>query len=375
MKFIPVIILVCASLFVACKSGSEVANKTPGRVIIGYVPGFRGELDHTRIDARKLTHINYAFVNVKDSAAWLTNLATDSINFRKLNSLKKDNPDLKILISLGGWSWSENFSDAVLTPSSRKKFAASCALIIKQYNLDGVDIDWEYPGFLGEDNVFRPEDRENFTLMFKSLREELNALSQLSGKAYILTTAVPEFTGFLDKTDMDEVVHYLDYVNIMTYDFHTGAGDTVGHHSNLYQARHSARSADKGVRNYIDAGVPAAKIVLGIPFYGRSWIVRDSVNHGLGRIADSVVRAGGYTFIKDSLVNRHGFIRYWDKESSSPYLFNAAKNQLVVYDDEESVRIKCLYVQEKELAGVMFWEYESDPKLYLLNAINENLTH
>ncbi len=109
--------------------------------------------------------------------AWLTNLATDSINFRKLNYLKKDNPNLKILISIGGWSWSENFSDAVLMESSRKKFAGTSAEIVDTYDLDGVDIDWEYPGLKGEDNVFRAEDKENFTLMFKAIREELDKLS------------------------------------------------------------------------------------------------------------------------------------------------------------------------------------------------------
>ena len=109
-------LLLIAISLIACKSGQESTQQTPLKnklAIIGYVPGFRGELDEKTIDANKLTHINYAFVDVKDSMAWLTNLATDSINFRKLNYLKKDNPDLKILISIGGWSWSENFSDAV----------------------------------------------------------------------------------------------------------------------------------------------------------------------------------------------------------------------------------------------------------------------
>src|SRR5688572_21192910 len=122
----------CTFLFafflMACKSGQELQAPVKSKlVIIGYVPGFRGELQMDTIDAKKLTHINYAFVDVKDSMAWLTNLATDTINFRKLNYLKKGNPDLKILISIGGWSWSENFSDAVLTENSRKKFAQTSA--------------------------------------------------------------------------------------------------------------------------------------------------------------------------------------------------------------------------------------------------------
>lgn len=355
----------------SCKSQPETATVEKEHVIIGYVPGYQGELDHEQIDGTKLTHINYAFVDVKDSMAWLTNVATDTINFRKLNLLKQDNPDLKILISIGGWSWSENFSDAVLTESSRRKFAESSAAIVEQHNLDGVDIDWEYPGFKGEDNVFRVEDRENFTLMFQALRKALDELSSRTGRTYQLTTAVPEFDSFIEKTNMGDVAKHLDYVNLMTYDFHVVAGDTVGHHSNLYPSGEGGRSADRGIKAFIQAGVPAEKIVLGIPFYGRSWMMRTTDNKGINRVADSVLRGGGYTFIKDSLVDKNGFKRYWDEQAKAPYLFNEEKKQLVVYDDEQSVKIKCDYIKENNLAGIMFWQYASDPKLYLLNTINE----
>jgi chitinase len=367
--------IVLITLFASCKSEKDLADEPEKkRVVIGYVPGFRGSLEGLKIDAKKLTHINYAFVDVKDSMAWLTNIATDTINFRLLNNLKKDNPALKILISIGGWGWSENFSDAVLTPASRKKFAETSVTIVEQNNLDGVDIDWEYPGFKGEDNVFRPEDRENFTLMFKAIREELDKLTEGTGKTYELTTAVPDFTEFLKKTDMGKAAAYLDYVNLMTYDFNVSAGDTVGHHSNLYHSSNfNGRAAHRGITEYKEAGVPAEKLVLGIPFYGRSWIMRTTDNRGINRVADSTRRGGGYTFIKDSLVNRRGLVRYWDEEAKAPYLFNEQTRQLVVYDDEESVKIKCEYVKENNLGGVMFWQYASDPKEYLLTTINEHL--
>jgi chitinase len=366
------LLFVAAALIGSCRSEQDLSGAENKKVIIGYVPGFRGELGDLKIDAKKLTHINYAFVDVKDSMAWLTNIGTDTINFRKLNYLKKENPDLKILISIGGWGWSENFSDAVLTANARKKFAQTSVAIIEQNKLDGVDIDWEYPGFKGEDNVFRPEDRENFTLMFEALRKELDNLTAKTGKRYLLTTAVPDFTEFLNKTDMDKAAEYMDYVNLMTYDFNVSAGDTVGHHSNLYHsANYKGRSADRGIKEYIAKGVPAHKLVMGIPFYGRSWFMKNADNRGINRVADSVARAGGYTFIKDSLVTKPGFVRYWDEDAKAPYLFNAAKNQLVVYDDEESVKIKCDYVKENKLAGMMFWQYASDPKEYLLTTINE----
>jgi chitinase len=366
--------LLIAIIPFGCKKAEDQPQTKNKRVIVGYVPGFRGELDEKTIDANKLTHINYAFVDVKDSMAWLTNLATDSINFRKLNYLKKDNPDLKILISIGGWSWSENFSDAVLNDNSRKKFASTSAEIVEKYNLDGVDIDWEYPGMRGEDNVFRPEDKENFTLMFKSIREELNAVSVRTGKTYQVTTALPCFPRLFEVTDMGKAAEYLDYVNIMAYDYYT-SGDSAGHHSNLYPSESYEKedSGDKAYNLYTKAGVPAEKLVLGIPFYGRSWFMKSDDNFGINRPVDSVTRGGGYTFIKDSIMTRPGFTRHWDDKAKMPFLWNSDTKQLVTYDDEESVKYKCEYVKAKNMAGVMFWQYASDPKEYLLTAVNEHL--
>ncbi len=359
------------ALLASCKMEKEIEQTPSRKVIIGYVPGFRGILDTERIEAGKLTHINYAFVDVKDSLAWLTNEETDTVNFRKLVMLKKIHPDLKIMISIGGWSWSENFSDAVLTESSREKFAKSSVGIIDDFQLDGVDIDWEYPGLKGEDNVFRAEDKENFTLMFEAIRKELDALTAKTGKKYLLTTAVPCFSQFFEVTNMGEVARHLDYVNVMAYDFFVG-GPLAGHHSNLFASEDPEKelSAARAFDDYVKAGVPAEKLVLGIPFYGRSWIMQSGENKGINRAISSVERGGGYTFIKDSMTVMPGFVRYWDENAKMPYLFNAATNQLVTYDDEESVRHKCDFVKEKGMAGVMFWQYESDPKLYLLNEIN-----
>ena len=137
------ILFQAAIIFCLINTVIAQSSKPKKYLINGYVGGFRGLVNTAQIDANKLTHINYAFVNVQDSLAVLTNLQTDSTNFRKLNELKLINPDLKIVISIGGWAWSENFSDAVLTESSRKMFAKSSVDIVRQYKLDAVDIDWE----------------------------------------------------------------------------------------------------------------------------------------------------------------------------------------------------------------------------------------
>jgi len=126
---------------------------------------------------------------------------------------------------------------------------------------------------------------------------------------------------------------------------------------------------------YTAAGVPADKLVLGVPFYGRSWIMKSLDNLGINRQVDSVVRAGGYTFIRDTLAHQPGFVRHWDDKAKAPYLWNAGKRQLVSYDDEQSIQEKCTFVNAHHMAGIMFWQFASDPRGYLLDAVNTHLYH
>jgi len=361
--------LIAGAVFLAMKSPDQKP------VVIGYVVGFNGLINPETIDATQLTHINYAFVNIKDNKAYLENGQRDVENLKRLNTLKQKNPSLQILISIGGWAWSENFSDAVLTDSSRKDFAASAVDIIRKYGLDGVDIDWEYPGIPGEEgNVFRKEDEENFTLMFKTLREELDILAKETGKKKLLTTATGGFPSFLAQTDMGKAQQYLDYINLMTYDFYPH--QVAGHHTNLYasKAYPTENSADKAVKAYINAGVPAAKIVIGLAFYSRNLKLTAIAQKGLGdSIASMANHYGkGFTFLKDSLINQKGFIAYKDEDAKAPFMFNAATKQFISYDDEWSVANKCEYVLQHKLGGVMFWEYHSDTKGYLLNQITKS---
>lgn len=347
-------------------------------VIIGYVGGYDGNLLNTSlIDAQRLSHINYAFVDIKDNRAWLHNENTDTINFRKLNELKSINPDLKIMISVGGWTWSKNFSDAVLTDTSTKAFSQSAVDIVEKYNLDGVDIDWEYPGMKGDNNKFRPEDRYGYTNMFKQLKEDLDKLSQKTGKKYQVTTAIGGSREFLQHTQMEVAQNYLDYINLMSYDYDGTYDNMSSHHSNLYSPANMPYiySTDIIVKNLVAVGVKPSKIVMGIGFYGKGKIVKTTDNNGLYQIPVKPRWGGGYSYLKDSLVNKKGFVRYWDNNSKAPYLFNAETKSFITYDDEESVKIKCDYIKKYKLAGAMFWEYFSDPKLYLLKVINEEFEY
>ncbi|MGV8878372.1 MAG: glycoside hydrolase family 18 protein [Sphingobacteriaceae bacterium] len=366
------IVLLCLTLVSPSLLKAQQPVQKP--VVIGYVGGFRGLVKPDMVSAEKLTHINYAFVDVQGNRAVLNNHRTDTANFQMLNALKAKNPALKILISIGGWTWSGKFSDAVLTDTARKAFAASAVEIIRKYKLDGVDIDWEYPGRPGDKgNVYRPEDKENFTLMFRDLRLELDTLEQQTGARKLLTTAVGGFAAFLETTEMGKAQQYLDYINLMTYDFYSS--EYAGHHTNLYPSKiyQSNNSADEAIKAYIAAGVPANKLVMGIAFYGRNFKMTDGSQKGLGEKMVSQTFGSGYSIIKDSLINKKGYKAYKDKQAKAPYLYNADTKQFITYDDEWSVENKCKYVLKNKMAGVMFWEYDSDPKEYLLDQIIKTL--
>jgi chitinase len=358
----------CLAMLALCAL-IDICRAQDRPVIIGYVGGYRG-LIKVNVSAKKLSVINYAFVDVKDNRAWLHREATDTINFRRLNELKKLNPALKVVISIGGWTWSGKFSDAVLTDTSRAAFAASAADIVRKYDLDGIDIDWEYPGRKGlEGNIFRPEDKQNYTLMFRDLRHALDSIKQQTHKDYLLTTAVGAFSDFITNTEMGQAQQYLNYINLMTYDY---TEKVAGHHTNLYKSKlyKAKNSADKAVDAFIAAGVPSAKLVMGLAFYGRVYNLATDAKKGIG---DSILnhdKGTGYSTIKDSLVNQNGYVAYRDKKAKAPYLYNASKRQFITYDDEWSVKKKCKYVLSKKMGGVMFWEYSSDPKEYLLDEVN-----
>jgi chitinase len=355
--------------------GAQKNNAMPaGPVVIGYVGGYRGAIRTDSIDALRLTHINYAFVDIKDNRAWLHN-KTDDNNLKKLVGLKIKNPALKILISIGGWTWSKHFSDAVLTDTSRKKFAKSAVDIVAKYKLDGVDIDWEYPGMIGDSNVYRPEDKEHYTLLFKDLRTCLDSLNKITRSKYFISLAAGASGEYLEHSDMANVQKYVDFINLMTYDFTDGTDTVAIHHTNLYASpgEPKQRSADISVQEFEAAGVPAGKLVMGIAFYGHAMEMRSTDNNGLARKAVKPVRVGGFSYINDSLVNKRGYVRYWDTAAHAPYLFNAERKIFITYDDEESVKDKCQYTMQHKLAGVMFWEYFADKKEYLLKTIRATL--
>ncbi len=345
--------------------------------IIGYVAGWT-EPDIENIDATKLTHINYAFANVEDNRAVLQ-MPYDASHLSRLNALKEVNPELKILVSVGGWSWSGNFSDAALTTEYRQQFAQSIADMIREHNLDGIDIDWEYPGQIGAGNVYRPEDKQNFTLLLRDVRRKLEKMSDEEGREgldrYQLTIATGANEAYQENTEMDKAHKYLDFINIMAYDFHGSWTPTTGHHTNLYESAEdpSGMSALKAVQHHLEAGIPVEKLVLGVAFYGRGWSGVAPVNNGLYQPYETDLPGTSFSDIVVDYINRSGFVRYWDDDARAPYLWNEAECTFITYDDEESLRYKADFIKEQGLTGAMYWEHSHDVNETLLGVLYKEL--
>lgn len=364
---------------VAEQAGAKTPRVHPrsGPVVIGYVFARDSLLDPARIAADKLTHINYAFANIRDGEV-VEGFAHDAENFKALTRLRQDHPHLKLLVSVGGWTWSGGFSDAALTPESRRRFIESAVSFVRRHDLDGFDVDWEYPGLPGDGNTHRPEDKEHFTALLAELRAALDREGAARHRQYLLTFAAGAFPDFIAYTELDKVQALVDFVNVMTYDFRESEGDAIaGHHANLFDnpLDEKRRSADRAVREFLAAGVPARKLVLGVPFYGRAW--GDVTPRGNGLYQPGKAPAerfdGAYSRLATDVIGRNGFVRYWDAQAQAPYLWNAERRIFITYDDPESLALKARYARDHALGGVMFWEYSNDPTGSLLDALAAGL--
>ncbi|HYN04863.1 MAG TPA: glycosyl hydrolase family 18 protein, partial [Vicinamibacteria bacterium] len=351
------------------------AEPAPRPAVIAYVFPRDRVLDPLEIRAEKLTHVNFAFANVVGGQV-VEGGPNDGPNLKVLTGLRRDHPHLRILISVGGWSWSKGFSDAALTAKSRRLFVASAVDFVRRHDLDGFDVDWEYPGLPGDANPHRPEDKENFTAFMADLRTALDREGARRGRHLLLTFAAGASQDFLAHTEMAKVQASVDFVNLMTYDFRVAnPGEPAGHHANLFPSPADPRqhSADGAVRDFLAAGVPASKLVLGVPFYGRVW---EGVGSREGLYRDG--RPPGQRIDSShaslaALVGREGWTREWDAAAQAPFLWNEAKKAFVTYEDEESLRLKSRYALEKGLGGVMFWEYHADRTGALLDTLDAAL--
>ena len=319
--------------------------------VIGYV-GTKHLAQMREEDIRSLDVINIAFGHIVDGRTVWEHQDVKPV----LARIRSINPQLKLVLSVGGWS-ADGFSQAASTEESRRLAADTAKEIIAEYGLDGIDIDWEYPGTSVAGIASSADDKVNFTLFLAALREAMDSL----GEGKMVTIAAGGDSYFTRLTEMDKAAEYLDYVQLMTYDLQGGFQKVTGHHAALYAGGRNLfdACADKAVRAFMEAGVPAEKLVIGIPFYARKWEGVPDVREGLGVEAQTIGGFGAdYGELLEKYVGKNGFVRYWDDEAKAPWLFDG--KTFISYEDTESMAAKLAYVKEKGLCGVMYWEYGCD---------------
>ena len=380
-------------------SGTATPTR-PGR-IVGYYAGWTGQTRHytpADIPADQLTHVNYAFGLIDpDGRATLGDAEADightlpsadcdlGGNFRQLKELKERHPHLRTLISVGGWTGSGRFSDAVASEQGRRQFVASCVeFFLTRWPgvFDGIDIDWEYPvcGGLPE-NGCRPEDRRNCTLLFRELRRQLDALGAQTSRRYLLTAAMP--AGHARPAgcfELRESAAILDWVNVMTYDMDGSArSGLTNFNAPLRPTREDPRtpvereaaSVEGTVRVFEEEGVPRERIVVGVPFYGRRFTGVPADNNGLYQPFTGTKSVAYHAVISDYLPT---YRRFRHPEADVPWLYDAGSGTMLSYDDSTSIARKTDYVIAEGLGGVMIWELsDDDADQSLLTAISSRL--
>jgi chitinase len=365
-----------------------------------YARNYHAKNVHTSGSAAILTHINYAFGNVKssrcvvgdpwadyektyDAAASVDGVAdqwNDPLrgNFNQLKKLKAQHPHLKILISLGGWTWSGGFSEAA-RPENRVAFVESCIDIFIRGNLpksgdaggpgsaaglfDGIDVDWEYPAACGL-QCGDPADTPNFTGLMAEFRKRLDA----ERPGLLLTIAAPGGEDKYSKIELAKVHADLDFINLMNYDYHGAWEQTTNFHSPLYgsstdpsQGIVKTYFTDHTVQGYLDAGIPAGKLVIGLGFYGRGWANVPNADDGLYQASTTPAPGTYEAGIEDFkvLVTREpSFAKHRHPEAQAMWIFDGST--FWSYDDPESIRNKMAYAKSLGLGGAMFWELSGD---------------
>lgn len=330
-KLLSVAAFAASLLFVA--SGLNAQE----RVVASYVTSWTEVMP----DPFLLTHVNYAFGHVNRT---FDGVRIDNVQrLKDIVALKQQNPNLKVVLSIGGWG-SGNFCEMAADKDSRRSFARDCARKAEELGLDGIDIDWEYPGDgTGANISWSRRDKENYNLLMKELRKAL-------GKDRLLTLASCCDPRYID---FNEVMKYVDFVNLMTYDM----GSRNQFHCALHKSGNTGEwTTESSIEAHIKAGVPAGRIVMGVPFYGKGSV--------------RMPRGGDF---KGIYPVEAPFIEKWDEQACAPYLVNEKGEFVFGFENERSLNVKCDYIREHGLLGIMNWEYAGDDDKLTLTRIMHSI--
>ncbi|MBE6264595.1 MAG: glycoside hydrolase family 18 protein [Prevotella sp.] len=323
-KFLTKVLSATLMLMVCNIMMAKKTTKPQEKIVVAYVAGWSSD---EVPDPTLMTHINFAFGHVNKTFNGV-DIQREEI-FRKVVNLKKQNPKLKVLLSIGGWT-SGNFSEMAADAKLRMNFAKDCKRIVAQYGIDGIDIDWEYPTSSEAGISSSPDDTNNFTLLMRDIRKQI-------GKKKLLTCATIADGLYINFHDCNK---YIDFVNIMAYD----VANPPKHHTTLFRSPLSGRiTVSEAVEAHIRNGVPANKLTLGMPLYGRG-------DHN-NKILDKFVKTG-----------YHGDMYQIQRDNIGkvPYLTDKTGKLVWGYDDPQALADKCQYIIDKGLLGGMYWECNED---------------
>lgn len=359
-------VLCMAVLLLGTPTGAERRTYPAGGEVVGYYAGWAAYQDWTpdQIPAEHLTQINYAFARIDPDTLTiaLENPAHDKKNLAALRKLRQQNGHLKLLISVGGWSDSQYFSDAAATAARREAFAASCVDFVVAQSLDGVDLDWEYPVSGGAPGtIHRPADKQNFTKLLQELRTQLDRQGRRDGKDYSLTIAGAAGSWYLNQIEAVKVADIVDHIFLMGYDLHGPWDTSADFNAPLYTPSGASpqgkSSIADSVQAYLDKGIPAEKLVLGMPLYGYAYQGVSSQNNGLYSTYTSA-KSVSYRMLKKNYLSNDAYRRLRHGEAQVPYLYGS--RTFISYDDAESLAAKAALARSRDLGGIGFWELSQD---------------
>jgi chitinase len=319
------------------------------------------------IPVNDLTHILYAFANIKPDSGevYLSDFWADQDihyagdswndsgsnlygNFKAIYNLKKANRHLKVLLSIGGWTYSPSFHPVVVNPAFRANFVESSVKLLEDYGLDGLDVDYEYPADEAQ--------AAGYVELLKEMRAALDAKAAKKGNdcKFLLTIAAPCGPDKYKKLHIPAMDRYLDFWNLMAYDFSGSWDATANHQANLYGG---AISASAAVDHYIAQGVQRHKLILGIPLYGRSFMNTTGPGCSFSGIGTGTWEAGVYDYRALPLPNSSVET---NKTTVASWSYDGSKQEMISFDDEEVGKLKGEYIKNENLGGSMFWELSGD---------------
>lgn len=351
---------------------SDDTYAAPESTAVGYYAGWSAYQGYRASDipAHLLTHINYAFAMIDPDTGTLAldNPTQDEKNFAALRALREEHPHLKLLLSVGGWDYSAHFSDVAATAAGRTAFARSCAELLSTHDLDGIDLDWEYPvsgGTAGTNH--RPQDRQNFTLLLQAIRQELDRQGKRDGKDYQLTIAGAAGDWYLGNIQPTAVAEVVDHIFLMAYDIHGPWDKYADFNAPLYtpsgSAPHYQNSVSGSVEAYLEKGVPADKLVLGMPLYGYRY---DGVGGNGLYSTFTAARSIPYDTLVTTYLSDPAYRQLRHAEARVPYLYG--NGSFLSYDDPQSIAEKAALARELDLLGVGFWELSQDRGAVLIES-------